>query len=74
MLVKSDRMKLVVAHVPPARHDSAGQDSRNHRSPDKRLHVFRRDEVLLGLREDVRQVGKRAYKVGAAACWRTRSE
>ena len=35
--------------------------------PDQSLHIFRDDEILLGFRQNERQIGQRTCQMGATA-------
>ena len=59
-------MKLLRSHLPPTRQDRAGHQGRNQILPDEGLDVFRHDELLFNLRQDVREAGKSAGQTHAA--------
>ncbi len=73
-LVEGNGMQFIPSHVPPARQNGAGQKAGNNLSPDQRLNVLGRDEILLHLGEDVRKISERSYKISTAARRRTFSE
>ena len=73
-LVESNGMQFIPGHVPPARQNGAGQKAGNKFSPDQRLNILGRDEILLHLGEDVRKISERSHKMSTAARRRTFSE
>ena len=52
--------------IPPARHFGADNHLRHQVAPDQRLGVAGDQEVLLGLRQPIRQGGKRPHQPAAA--------
>src|SRR5207245_11782475 len=67
LLIQPDSVKLILAYVPPSRHDGAGQKARYQLSPDQGLHALRRDEILLCGGKPVGSTGWRSQQVSASA-------
>ena len=66
-LVKSYGVQFRGGHSPPAGKHGAGEQAGNEVFPYEGLHVFRNDEVLFRLSEDVRQIGQRSHQMSSAS-------
>ena len=73
-LIKRDRMKFSLAHAPPARQSCVDHKPGTNSRQIRAWTFSGSDEILLHLREDIRQVGERADQMGSAARWRAFSK
>ncbi len=60
-------MQFIGSHAPPARESGFRHEIRHQIFPDQRLDIFRNNEILLDLRQHVRQVGQRPRQIRATA-------